>query len=317
MNSDISETTGTQGTTNHKSGVVAIIGPPNAGKSTLLNQMLGQKVAIVTPKPQTTRNRISGIFTRDDAQVVFLDTPGVHQSRKALNRFLVESAWQALYGADAVLLLLDASLYADKPQLLQRDLGHIRSRLQDSGLPLVIALNKIDRLKDKQALLPVLQELNQAFPGHEVHTVSATRGEGVRTLLESVIRLLPQGPSYYPEDQISTMPLRFMASEIIREKLFLALGQELPYTVAVDIEDWAEDSSRNIVHVSAVIYVARAAHKPMVIGKGGSLLKRVGQQSRIEIQELTETRVNLNLWVKVRPKWDRDARFMSSLGLGA
>ncbi len=294
-------------------GVVALIGPPNAGKSTLLNSYLGQKVSIVTPKPQTTRNRINGILHREDCQIIFLDTPGIHKSNLTLNRFLVETAWQALHGSDVILLLLDGSRYVDRPSLLDKELSPIVDPLKEKGDSLLIAINKVDKVKDKNKLLPVMDELKKYFPEKEFFLISALTGENTYELLEEIKSRLPVSPPLYPEDQLSSVPLRFMASEIIREKLFLKLEKELPYSVAVDIEQWEEDKEKNLTKIYATIYVAKKNHKQIVIGKGGQMLKHIGTEARKELEELLGTRVYLELWVKVRPRWNEDERFISNL----
>jgi GTPase len=297
-----------------RSGVIALIGPPNAGKSTLLNTILGQKVAIVTPKPQTTRNRISGILTTPEHQIVFLDTPGIHGGRTRLNRAIVQSAWRALDGADGIVLLLDAFRYLKRPGLLDADLKPLLKRLKDSRQELLLAVNKIDKVRDKQQLLPLFNHLTQYWPAQPIFPIAATTGEGLGPLLEAARTMLHPGPPLFPEDQISTAPLRFMAAEIIREKLFLALHQELPYALAVEIEQWDERESLAVIH--ATIYVARSSQKGMVIGKGGGLLKEVGRESRAEIEGLVEKKVHLELWVKVKRDWPDNPSFLSSLGIG-
>lgn len=298
---------------NFLSGIVAIIGPPNAGKSTLLNSLLGEKVAIVTPKPQTTRNQISGILTRANAQIVFLDTPGVHKSPKTMNRFLVDTAWQALKGADCVLLVLDAQKYTNKPRSLENDIACLQKPLKQSALPVIIALNKVDLIADKNKLLPLINKLQESWPETQVFPVAAANGQGTQKLLEELCKYLPRGAALYPEDQISTLPLRFISAELIREKLFLLLDKELPYSVAVEISLWEEDPHTGMVTVNATIFVAHKNHKKIVIGKAGQNLKSVGQQARLELQDILESKVHLELWVKVRPKWDEDIRFISSL----
>ncbi len=296
-----------------RSGIVAIIGPPNAGKSTLLNAILGQKLAIVSPKPQTTRNRISGILTMNQAQIVFLDTPGVHQSKQPMNRHLVQSAWQALSGADQVLIVLDALLYIRNQRKLKADLMHLQSSELLFTMQMAIVLNKIDLVQDKQSLLPLMQSLHQAWPEATIFPVSADQGQGVSKLLEHVTQFLPFGPLLYPEEQLSTLPMRFLASEIIREKLFLALEQELPYSLAVQIENWQEDRKTGLIWVQGLIFVSRAGHKPMIIGKNGAMLKKVGQAARLELETVLDQRLHLELWVKVKPKWNRNQRFLQEL----
>lgn len=298
---------------NYKCGFVAVIGPPNAGKSTLVNAYVGEKIAIVTPKPQTTRNQIRGILTRDDLQIVFLDTPGVHKPKGGLNRALVHAAWNALSGADMVLAMLDAAQALEKPGSLHSILQIMQGPLKQCHRPIFLALNKVDRVKDKSELLPLIQSLTEQLEPHSTHPISALNGTGLDELLVEMTSLLPLGPPMYPQDQISTVPLRFMASEIIREKLFLNLKQELPYSLAVDIEQWQEDEQR--LTIQATIYVTRNAHKPIVIGKRGANLKQVGQASRLEISEMLQKKVHLELWVKVKQGWVDDFNFLRMLQL--
>lgn len=300
----------------HKFGMVALLGPPNAGKSTLMNQYLGQKVAIVSPRPQTTRNRISGILTTDDSQVVFLDTPGIHRLRGRMNRFLLDSAWGALSSCDCVVVMLDAALYANKPHLLEKEIEPIVKPVAKSMRPVLIAVNKADKVKDKAGLLPVMQKIAAMFPEAEVFPVSALKGQGTDELLDGIMAHLPEGPPMFPEDQVSTVPLRFMAAETIREKLFLTLRQELPYGTAVEIEQWDEDHERGLVTVHAVIYTSKKNHKGMIIGKQGATLKDIGSRARKEIEEMLEMKVHLELWVKVRDNWTEDPGFLRGLGLG-
>lgn len=300
----------------HKFGMVALIGPPNAGKSTLMNQYLGQKVAIVSPRPQTTRNRISGILTNDDAQIVFLDTPGIHQLRGKMNRFLLESAWNALASADVVVVLIDAALYSAKPHLLDKEIKPLVKPVSESGRPVLVAVNKVDRVKDKPAMLPVMQRAAELWPEAEFVPISALRGQGTEELLERILENVPEGAPMFPEDQISTAPVRFMASEIIREKLFYSLRQELPYSTAVEIEAWDETSRKDMVMVNAVIYTSQKNHKGMIIGKQGSNLKKIGTEARKDIAELLDCKVHLELWVKVRSGWTEDPGFLRAMGLG-
>lgn len=296
-----------------------MIGPANAGKSTMLNAYLGQKVAIVSPKPQTTRNQINGILSRDDAQVFFVDTPGLHSNRGAMHKMLMHATRQAQVGADCILLVLDANMYVRKPHFLENDLERIQDQTAVAGgAPLMVALNKIDLFKDKSSMLPVMERLHEYWPAAQVFPVSALKGQGLPELLEAVVASLPEGPPMYPEDQISTLPVRFMTQEIIREKLFLNLRQELPYSVAVDIELWEEpEDLQEYVRIEATIYVARNTHKSMVIGKHGQMLKDIGSQARRDIEELIERHVFLNLWVKVRENWTQDPGFLRSLGFSS
>ncbi|WP_029896727.1 GTPase Era [Desulfohalovibrio reitneri] len=296
-------------------GTITLMGPPNAGKSTLLNHALGEKLAIVTPKPQTTRNQITGILTTAEAQVLFLDTPGVHRLKGEMNRFLLRSAWEAMNQGDVILLMLDAKRYVDKPRLFEQETQPLAEVLQSPPAPLFVAANKIDRVHDKRQLLALLARINETWPQAEVFPVSALTGDGVDEMLEHAVKLLPEGDFLFPEDQLSTLPLRFMAQEIIREKLFLELRHELPYSTAVEIESWEEEDP-NFTRIHAVIYVARQTHKGMVIGKGGQRLKQIGQLAREEIGQLTGTKVHLELWVKVQPDWTENPSFLRSLGLG-
>ncbi|NJB67939.1 GTP-binding protein Era [Desulfobaculum xiamenense] len=297
----------------HRFGTVVLLGPPNAGKSTLLNGILGQKVAIVSPKPQTTRNQITGILTDPDAQIMFLDTPGVHRLSGRMNRFLLQAAWNAAESADVMVVMADADLYAKKPYLLEKEMQPLVKRVAGTQQPVFLALNKIDLVKDKAALLPLMQFFSSTWPNAEIIPVSAATNEGVDRLLASVKQCLPECPPMFPEDQVSTVPLRFMASETIREKLFLGLRHELPYTTAVEIEEWSEDD--HMVTISAVIYVTRDNHKAMVIGKGGQNLKDIGQKARKELKTLIEKKVHLELWVKVRSGWTEDVSFLQAIGL--
>lgn len=302
-----------QPTNTHHFGHVALLGPPNAGKSTLLNALLGQKLAIVSPKPQTTRNRLAGILTTPKAQIVLIDTPGVHIPRGSrLNSRLVEAAWHALSQAQAIVLVLDASFYAKRPEALDKDIQLLSRPVERSGLPVVMALNKTDALPAKEALLPLMARLGQAWPGAVAIPVSALKKQGLDALEQEMIRHLPEAPSLYGEDELTLAPMRFLASEIIREKLFLSLSQELPYNTAVAVEHWEETPKGARIH--AVIYVSRDRHKGMVIGKGGCVLKKVGTEARVDIMELLGTPAHLELFVKVREDWTEDDFFMNELG---
>ncbi len=299
--------------TDHKFGYVAIMGPPNAGKSTLMNTYLGDKVAIVTPKPQTTRNQISGILSEPSAQVIFVDTPGVHQLRGKMNRMLVQSAWQAMHSADVVLVVLDGDLYVRYPDNLDKDLEPLLRAVAQETRPVAVAVNKVDLFHDKSRMLPLLEHLHGLWPQAEIFPVSALTGDGLPPLLSFVKNGLPTAPAQYPDDQLSTVPLRFMAAEIIREKLFISLKQELPYSTAVGIEQWQEDPARNLTVIHAVIYVGRSNHKGMVIGKNGQHLKKIGIEARKEIENLLEQKVHLELWVKVREGWTEDPSFLQTI----
>ncbi len=294
----------------HRCGRVALMGPPNAGKSTLLNSFLGQKVAIVTPKPQTTRNQISGILSAPDAQVIFLDTPGVHQLKGKMNRVLLQSAWQAMSSADMVVVILDAEQYVRSPELFEKDMEPLREAIIAEKRPVAVALNKVDLFHDKSRLLPLLTYLHDLWPGAELFPLSAMRREGLPELLNFIKQNLPVAAAEFPADQLSTAPLRFMVAEIIREKLFLSLKQELPYYTAVEIERWEDVPQRDLTIINAVIYVGRASHKGMVIGKSGVKLKDIGTTARQDIEKLLDHKVHLELWVKVREGWSEDPSFL-------
>ena len=305
--------------TAHRCGWVALMGPPNAGKSTLTNALVGQKVAIVTAKPQTTRNRIVGILTQKDAQVIFMDTPGVHalrgQTRGQLGKIMVQSAWQSFAVANCIVLVIDGDLYLRKPDFMERDLAPLIQPLAEEERPVVVVVNKVDLFHDKSRMLPLLESVAQMFPKAEIFPASALRRNGVEQLLELIRSHLPEGEAQFPEDQLSTAPMKFMAAEIIREKLFEKLYQEVPYSVAVDVEVWDEEDDRVLIH--AAIYVAKPSHKAMVIGRAGEGIKAIGTAARKEIRDLVDKRVHLELWVKVREDWVDDPQFLHSLGFGA
>ncbi|WP_165070136.1 GTPase Era [Desulfovibrio sp. ZJ200] len=298
-------------------GRVALMGPPNAGKSTLLNALLGQKVTIVTPKPQTTRNQIVGILTDAGAQIIFMDTPGLTQVRGRLSKTMIQAVWQSLGQADVILPVLDAHLYIRHPEFLDRDLAPVAEALASDERPMIVVANKVDLFSDKSRMLPLLARLHEMWPRAEIFPFSALRKDGLPELKALIRSQLPEGPAQYPEDQISTASLRFMAAEIIREKLFLHLHQEVPYGVAVDVESWEEDEERGQTIIHAVIYVARPMHKAMVIGRAGSSIKEIGMEARKEIQELLGGKAHLELWVKVREHWSEDPGFLRELGLMA
>ena len=305
--------------TAHRCGWVALMGPPNAGKSTLTNALVGQKVAIVTAKPQTTRNRIVGILTQKDAQVIFMDTPGVHalrgQTRGQLGKIMVQSAWQSFAVANCIVLVIDGDLYLRKPDFMERDLAPLIQPLAEEERPVVVVVNKVDLFHDKSRMLPLLESVAQMFPKAEIFPASALRRNGVEQLLELIRSHLPEGEAQFPEDQLSTAPMKFMAAEIIREKLFEKLYQEVPYSVAVDVEVWDEEDDRVLIH--AAIYVAKPSHKAMVIGRAGEGIKAIGTAARKEIRDLVDKKVHLELWVKDREDWVDDPQFLHSLGFGA
>jgi GTP-binding protein Era len=290
-------------------GFVALVGAPNVGKSTLLNRIVGAKVSIVSPKVQTTRMRILGIVISEGAQIVFVDTPGIFSPRKRLDRAMVQAAWSGAADADLVVLMVDAKLGLDA------DTQRIASRLKESKRPVLLVLNKIDLVK-KQDLLTLTDELNREGKFVATHMVSARTGDGVNDLAGWIATHLPAGPWLFPEDQITDIPLRLLAAEITREKLFLQLQQELPYAVAVETEEWKEKGrGRGGIVIYQVIYVRRASQKAIVLGKGGQRIKAIGEASRQELTHLFERPVHLYLHVKIREKWIEDPERYRVLGL--
>jgi GTP-binding protein Era len=292
----------------HRAGTVAIIGRPNVGKSTLLNALVGSKVAIVSPKPQTTRNRLLGIRTLPEAQAVFVDTPGIHQARSLLNRRMVDVAQQALGDADAAVLVIDA-----EAGLGAGDRALITS-LAASGRPTVVVLNKLDRVRPP-ALLPMMAELGRTLPGRDVIPASAQSGDNVPAVLASVIAMLPEGPRLYPEDEYTTETERFLAQELVREQLFRQIGQEVPYGTTVVVDAFHDAPERDVVLIQATILVDREGHKGIVIGTGGSRLREVGMQARLELETLLGRKVFLELFVRTEPGWARNPRRLAELGL--
>lgn len=289
-----------------KCGHVALIGLPNVGKSTLLNQLVGEKLAITSPKPQTTRHRLLGIVNRPGAQLLYLDTPGVLDPKRPLDRGLVQAALSALAAADVVVWLVEHRPPDPRDPVL---LPH----LQKLSQPLIVAINKID-LISKPKLLPLMAAYHRLFPHAPVIPVSALLGEGLPELEDEIIKLLPAAAPIYPEEQITEQTERFLVTELIRERLLHHLGEEMPYAVAVDIEEFDESRRPDLVSIRAVIYVERQSQKGIVIGKKGHLLKAIGQEARGGIETLLGCRVYLDLWVKVWKNWRKDPRALRMLG---
>jgi GTP-binding protein Era len=295
-----------------KSGMVAIVGPPNAGKSTLMNHFLGQKISIVTPKPQTTRNRIVGIVNELEYQIVFLDTPGLHQAREPLNVEMVKIAMDSLMDVDLVLFLVDVSL--PLPNTLKEEKqAELVSYFQQIKGPAIMVLNKVD-LIDRKLLLPMIESYSSLFPFKAIIPVSALRDDGLDGLRKEILELLPMGPRLFPEDIPTDATERFLCAEIIREKVFLLTGQEIPYSTAVLIESFKEDETKHLVTIHAAIVVDRDSQKGMVIGKGGQKLKSIGTAARKDIESLIGAKVLLKLWVKVHRNWSQDKYFLKELG---
>jgi GTP-binding protein Era len=279
-------------------GTIALIGAPNAGKSTLLNQLVGSKVSIVTPKVQTTRARVIGIAMRGAAQLVFIDTPGIFAPKRRLERSMVAAAWAGAHDADLIVVLVDAL------RGLDRDAARIVDGLKQAGRRAVLALNKIDRIA-RAKLLPLAEQLSQRGIFDRVFMISSLTGDGVGDLADHLARAVPEGPWLFPEDQLSDIPLRLLASELVREQVFLQLHEELPYAITVETEEW-EERKDGSVRIAATIHVARDAHKPIVLGKGGAQLRRIGAAARLELARLIERQVHLFLTVRVTENWSDD-----------
>ena len=295
-----------------RSGMVAIVGPPNAGKSTLMNGLLEQKISIVSPKPQTTRNRILGIINDEGYQIVLLDTPGLHKAREPLNQEMVRIALDSLHEVDAVLYMVDVSL--PLPDKLKEEKGQeLAGHMEQVSCPVILVLNKVDLL-NKEKLLAMIQIYADFFPFHAIIPLSALHGDGNDRLLAELLAVLPYGPRYYPEDIPTDASERFLVAEIIREKVFLLTGEEVPYSTAVLIESFKEDPDKGLITIHAAIVLERESQKGIVIGKGGLKLKSIGTAARKDIEKLLDQKVLLKLWVKVRKNWSRDEKFLKELG---
>jgi len=294
-------------TASFKSGFISILGRPNVGKSTLFNRLLGDKIAIVAEKPQTTRNRILGIKNIEGAQLIFLDTPGIHQGRSELNERMVRTAIASGRDADILLFLIEATL-----PVIEKDREVIESLRGSSGVPILV-INKIDSVKKKN-LLPVMDQYQKLHPFKEIIPVSALTGEGIDVLLDEMMEVLPESHPYYSEDIVTDQTERFWISEIIREKVIQRSYQEIPYSAAVTIDEFKEHSEKNLVVIKATIHVERDSQKRILIGKGGQKLKKIGEDARKEAETFWGTRVFLELWVNVEAGWTRDPRALNRLG---
>ena len=289
-----------------RSGFVAIIGRPNVGKSTLLNRIVGQKIAITSPKPQTTRNRILGIQNTDHAQVLFVDTPGIHDARSPLNRYMVDQARSACLDVDVVLWLVEADRPVDTDPMIPR-------LLEKSKNPVLLVINKIDTIpKDK--LLPLIDTYSKICPFASIVPISALKGDGVDALIGEIPELLPEGPRYYPEDQLTDVPERFIVAEMIREQVLMRTKDEVPYGVAIIVERFQENPVKNMVGISAVINVERDSHKGIMVGKGGTMIRQIGQSARKEIERMLGVKVHLELFVRVQKNWTSSGRMMKEFG---
>ena len=294
-----------------KSGFVTIVGRPNAGKSTLLNALVGQKIAIVTYKPQTTRNRVQGIVNlpakkgRPQAQIVLIDTPGVHRAENRLGRQMMQELRAALEGCDLILHIVDASRRFGDEERFAIDL------VKKSQTTAILLLNKIDAVREKDRLLPMIDEWRHRYDYREIIPISALKKKGLDELLDAVVRNLKDGPAYFPADQVTDQPLRFLVAEIIREHVLLNTGEEVPYAATVVIERYEEGN--RLDRIAAVIFIERDGQKAIVIGKGGSMLKKIGTAARLEIERMVGKKVFLELFVKVRPGWRESSDFIEGL----
>jgi GTP-binding protein Era len=287
-------------------GFVAIVGRPNVGKSTLLNHILGQKLSITSRKPQTTRHQILGIKTEDDVQVVYVDTPGLHLKEvKAINRYMNKAATDALKGVDVVVFVVDRQRWTDDDELVLQKLKHTRC-------PVILAVNKIDRIKEKEILLPYLSDVSQKMEFAHIIPISAEKGHNVDQLQKVVASFVPESVHHYPEDQITDRSQRFLAAELVREKIMRQLGDELPYSVTVEIEEFKQEEK--ILRISAKILVEREGQKKIIIGDKGGQLKIIGRDARLDMERLFDSKVMLSLWVKVKSGWADSERALKSLG---
>ncbi|GFR37418.1 GTPase Era [Insulibacter thermoxylanivorax] len=290
----------------YRSGFVTLVGRPNVGKSTLLNQIVGQKVAIMSDKPQTTRNKIQAVYTTDHAQIVFLDTPGIHKPKHKLGDYMVKTATSTLNEVDLILFLIDVS----------EELGggdrFIMKQFEGVNTPVFCVMNKIDLVRPEK-LLEIIAQYKEEYDFAEFIPVSAKQGNNVQTLIDQILKRLPEGPQYYPEDQITDHPEQFIVAELIREKILHATYEEVPHSIAVQIEEmYVQDNG--VVYIGAVIYVERDSQKGIIIGKQGSMLKEIGRQARMDIEALLGSRIFLELWVKVKKDWRNHDLVLRDLG---
>lgn len=294
-----------------KCGFVTLIGAPNVGKSTLLNRLIGERLAITSRRPQTTRNRIPGVVTRPDAQVILIDTPGLHEGKSALNRYMDVVAREAMGETDLVALIIEAGLGPDMEVGVSKITEQVLARLKEQEKRVFLIINKIDRMPREQ-LLPIIEVYQELYPFEQVVPISGLKGDGVERLLTLFAEAMPEGPVLYPPDLLTDLPERFFAAEIVREKLFRRLDQEVPYSTAVTIDSWREGAEST--KIDATIHVERDSQKGIVIGKGGAQLKEIGTQARQQLERLLNTRVHLKLFVRVEPRWTRSSRSMKKLG---
>ena len=297
----------------YRSGFVTIVGRPNVGKSTLLNAILGERIAITTAKPQTTRQRILGVHHFDDGQIVYLDTPGIHRAKGGLNKYMMETAMGTIADADLIYFMIEAG-----PKFINRsDLGEgnrkIMQTIARSGKPAFLIINKVD-LVEKSDLLPYIDRIKGEIEFAEIFPISAKKKDGIQYLVNATLARIPEGPPYYPGDMITDRTMRVLASEIVREKTMILLQEELPYSTGVSIEQFKELGDGNRYHIEAVIYVERNSQKGIVIGKGASMLKNIGKKARVDLERFLDKPVGLKLFIKVKKDWTENPRSLKELG---
>ncbi len=290
-----------------KSGFVALVGRPNVGKSTLMNKLIGQKIAITSNKPQTTRNRIQTVYTDERGQVIFLDTPGIHKAKNKLGEYMVNVAEKTLADVDVVLWLVEPTTYIGTGE------KHIVAQLKNCRKPVILVINKVDTIK-KEEILPFIAAYQKEMEFEEIIPVSALKGTNTNDLLESIFKYLPYGPMYYDEDTVTDQPMRQIVAELIREKALRCLSDEIPHGIAVTIEKMKERPDGSMWDIEATIVCERDSHKGIVIGKGGAMLKKIGSAARFEIERMMEQQINLKLWVKVRKEWRDSELLMKNYG---
>ncbi|MCR5630086.1 MULTISPECIES: GTPase Era [Eubacterium] len=292
---------------NFKSGYVTLIGRPNVGKSTLMNQIIGQKIAITSNKPQTTRNKIQTIYTCDEGQIIFLDTPGIHKAKNKLGEYMVDVAVKNLRDCDVVVWLVEPTTYIGAGE------QEIVRLLKEVKMPVILVINKVDTVK-KEEVLTFIDAYRKVFDFDEIVPLSALKGENTDTLVELIFKYLPYGPKYFDDDEVTDQPMRQIVAEVIREKSLHALSDEIPHGIAVTIEKMKERPNGKMVDIEATIVCERDSHKGIIIGKGGAMLKKIGSNARYEIEHMLEQKVNLKLWVKVRKEWRDSDLYLKNYG---
>ena len=290
-----------------KSGFIGIIGRPNVGKSTLLNAIIGEKIAITTYKPQTTRNRIMGIKNIENGQMIFLDTPGIHRATTPLNQLMVAAAMDTYRSSDVLLMMVEATESAHRDDLM------IIDSLRSIRLPVILLINKIDLVR-KHTILPLIDRFQHLFTFVEIIPVSALTGDGISLLIERIWEILPEGPKYFPDETMTDKTERFIAAEIIREKIILLAHQEIPYATAVVVDSFKEDEKKNLIRIQAIIHVAKNSQKGIIIGKKGSMLKEIGTRARLDMEKFFAKRIYLELFVRVKKDWTHDPRMLDEFG---